>query len=103
MDGVEYPREDFDYLLITWKIGYYPLIFLMAFVMILKYGWMILMGPPITGLQFPVLMLPVLLLLFFIAAIGEDVGWLGYTLNPLPGSLGRNTSEYRDWDSMGAL
>ncbi|MCK9298354.1 MAG: CPBP family intramembrane metalloprotease [Methanoculleus sp.] len=77
-------KRTFDYKRIQRKIWYIPLLLLIPAVTILQYGLMRLMGVvPIPRLQFPFLMMPVYLLAFFILAIGEEVGWSGYALDPL--------------------
>jgi membrane protease YdiL (CAAX protease family) len=52
-------------------------------VMVLQYGLMKLMRVPLLDLQIPVLMVPVSFGVFFIAALGEEVGWQGYVIDPL--------------------
>ena len=76
-------RRSFDYTRIRQKIWYIPLLFLIPVTMVLSYGLMRLMGVSIPGLQFPLLMMPVYFLIFFFLAIGEEVGWSGYALDPL--------------------
>jgi membrane protease YdiL (CAAX protease family) len=75
--------RSFDYTRIRQKIWYLPFILLIPTMTILQYGLMRLMGVSIPGLQFPLLMMPVYFLVFFILAIGEEVGWSGYALDPL--------------------
>jgi membrane protease YdiL (CAAX protease family) len=41
------------------------------------------MGLPFPILQFPVLVAPVMFLAFFIAALGEELGWSGYVIDPM--------------------
>jgi len=76
-------RRSFDYKRIRRKIWYIPLLLLIPAATILQYGLMRLMGVSIPRLQFPLLMMPVYFLVFFILAIGEEVGWSGYALDPL--------------------
>ena len=42
-----------------------------------------LMGISIPNFQFPVSMLPVFFVVFFIGAICEEIGWTGYATDPL--------------------
>jgi hypothetical protein len=51
--------------------------------MLLEYGLMKLMGIPIPDFQFPVLTVPIFFVVFFIGAIGEELGWTGYATDPL--------------------
>ncbi|HOI13495.1 MAG TPA: CPBP family glutamic-type intramembrane protease [Methanoculleus sp.] len=77
-------KRSFDYKRIRRKIWYIPLLLLIPAATVLQYGLMRVMGVvPIPRLQFPLLMLPVYFLAFFILAIGEEVGWSGYALDPL--------------------
>ncbi|MCK9277174.1 MAG: CPBP family intramembrane metalloprotease [Methanoculleus sp.] len=75
--------RSFDYTRIRQRIWYIPLLLLIPATTILQYGLMRLMGVSIPGLQFPLLMMPVYFLVFFVLAIGEEVGWSGYALDPL--------------------
>jgi uncharacterized protein len=67
-------------------IWYVPIIFLMPLLYLLSYGVMRLMGLPFPDeLYIPFLLIPLLFILFFILAIGEEVGWTGYVTDPLQG------------------
>ncbi|MBC8172136.1 MAG: CPBP family intramembrane metalloprotease [Anaerolineae bacterium] len=85
-------KRSFDYRRIPAKIWYLPVFLLMPLVMVLAYGWMNLAGNPIPALRFPVLMVPVLFIAFFITAVGEEVGWQGYAFDPLQ----------KRWNALGA-
>ncbi len=91
-DGVkQLLKRSFDYKKIKGKIWYVPIFFLMPVIMVLEYGLMKLMGVSIPNFQFPVLMVPVFFMVFFIFAIGEETGWSGYAIDPLQdwwGALG---------------
>ena len=73
----------FDYQRITHKLWYLPVIFLMPVIMVLSYAVMRLLGLPLPEPQIPFLSIPIFLLVFFISAIGEEIGWSGYALDPL--------------------
>jgi membrane protease YdiL (CAAX protease family) len=74
----------FDQRRIRKGIWYGPIILLMPVVYLLTYGVMSLMGLPLPDEPyFPFLMIPLLFVLFFILAIGEEVGWTGYATDPL--------------------
>jgi uncharacterized protein len=74
----------FDQRRIRKGIWYGPIILLMPVVYLLTYGVMSLMGLPLPDEPyFPFLMIPLLIVLFFILAIGEEVGWTGYATDPL--------------------
>ncbi len=83
-DGVkQLLKRSLDYKRIKGKIWYIPIFFLMPGITVLEYGLMKLMGVSVPDFQFPVLMLPVFFILFFIGAIGEEIGWTGYATDPL--------------------
>lgn len=83
-DGVkQLLKRSFDFKRIKGKIWYVPIFFLMPGITVLEYGLMKLMGVPIPDFQFPVLMLPIYFVVFFIGAIGEEMGWTGYATDPL--------------------
>lgn len=78
-DGVkQLLKRPFDFKKIKRKIWYIPIFFLMPCIIVLEYGLMKLMGVSIPNFQFPVLMVPVFFVIFFIGGIGEEIGWTGY-------------------------
>lgn len=72
-----------DYKRITNKIWYIPAIGFLPALLLLSYGLMLLLGLPLSSSSFPLGLIPVLLVAFFIEAIGEEVGWMGYAIDPL--------------------
>ena len=76
-------ERSFEYKRIRSKVWYAPILLLMPSVMVLSYGLMRLIGVPLPTPQFPVLEVLALLLVFFIAALGEELGWSGYVLDPM--------------------
>jgi membrane protease YdiL (CAAX protease family) len=76
-------KRAFDYKRIKRKAWYVPVLFIWPAVMVLQYGLMKLMRVPLPAPQIPVLMVPVSFVVFFIAALGEEVGWQGYAIDPL--------------------
>ena len=76
-------RRAFDYNRIGAKIWYAPILLLMPAAMVLTYGLMRLIGSSLPPPEFPVLALPAMLLAFFVAALGEELGWSGYATDPL--------------------
>ena len=76
-------KRSFDYKRIRAKVWYAPLILLMPGVMALAYGLMHLMGFPLPTPQVPVLTVLVLFLAFFVGALGEELGWSGYVIDPM--------------------
>jgi membrane protease YdiL (CAAX protease family) len=74
----------FDQWRIRNKIWNVPIIFLMPLIYLLTYLVMCLMGLPFPDEPyFPFLLIPLLFVLFFIFAIGEEVGWTGYVTDPM--------------------
>jgi membrane protease YdiL (CAAX protease family) len=76
-------KRSFDYRRIRAKVWYIPTVLLMPGIMVLSYGLMRLMRLPLPTPQFPVLAALAMFLAFFIAALGEEVGWSGYVIDPL--------------------
>ncbi len=76
-------KRAFDYRRIKRRIWYVPILFLMPAMMVLEYGLMKVMGVSLPEPQIPVLMVLISFVVFFIAALGEEVGWQGYAIDPL--------------------
>ncbi len=84
VEGVkELLKKAFDCKRIRAKIWYAPILLLMPFVSAVAYGVMRLMGVPLSTPQFPILSSIVMLFAFFIAALGEELGWSGYAIDPM--------------------
>ena len=49
----------------------------------LSYGVLRLTGAPVPPPQFSLWTALALLMVFFVAALGEDLGWSGYAIDPL--------------------
>jgi membrane protease YdiL (CAAX protease family) len=76
-------KRSFDYKRITGKIWYVPIFFLMPIIYVSTLGLMSLIGIPIPESTVPIIATPILFLIFFIMALGEEVGWQGYTFDPM--------------------
>ncbi|HWT02832.1 MAG TPA: CPBP family intramembrane glutamic endopeptidase [Pyrinomonadaceae bacterium] len=74
-----------DYRKIKRKIWYVPVFCLWPAAMFLEYGLMSLAGAALPDSQFPVLMVPAFLLLFFVAGACEELGWQGCAFDRLRG------------------
>lgn len=81
-------QRSFDFKLIRARIWLIPMIFLPPSAAALSYGYMRLTGVPIPAPQFFPLMDLALFLVFFAAALGEELGWSGYALDPMQARWG---------------
>lgn len=79
---IELLRRSFDYKRIKAKVWYAPIILLMPGATVLTYGLMRLMRLPLPAPRFPVVA-PAMFLVFFVAALGEELGWSGYVIDPM--------------------
>ena len=84
---IELLKRSFDYKRIKTKAWYTPVLFLMPIVMALELGLLRLMGSPIPTPQFPILTPLVMFIAFFIASLGEELGWMGYAIDPIQARL----------------
>jgi len=76
-------KEAFSFRRIKKKVWYIPIFLLMPTMMVLQYWLLKMMGQEFGKPQIPVLMLPVSFVVYFIAALGEEVGWQGYAIGRL--------------------
>lgn len=82
-DGVKrLLKRVFDHKRIRKKAWYAAIFFLLPAIYLLSYAIMYLMGTPLPNPLSPVL-LPLLFIIFFIAAACEEAGWTGYATDPL--------------------
>lgn len=79
----------FDYKRINRKIWYVPMILLMPVVSVLAYAVMRMTGSTLPRhIYLPFQLLPIFFVVFFVGAVGEEVGWSGYFIEPLQERLG---------------
>ena len=78
-----------DFARISKKIWYVPIIFLPSFIYLLIYIIIYFSGLPVTS-KFHVsfLSIPVLFIFFFVGAIAEEVGYMGYAIEPMQKRFG---------------
>jgi membrane protease YdiL (CAAX protease family) len=76
-------RRSFDYRRIRAKAWYVPIVLLMPGIYALTYGLLRLIGLHAPTPQFPVVAALATFLAFFIAGELEELGWSGYTIDPL--------------------
>ncbi len=76
-------KRAFDYQRITSPIWYVPIFLLRPAVMVASYFVLRAMGTPLPPLRFSIPTAAVLFVLFFMTAVGEEVGWSGYATDRL--------------------
>jgi membrane protease YdiL (CAAX protease family) len=76
-------KRALDYGRIRRKAWLVPILLFWPAVMVLQYGWLKAVGVPLPPPRIPVLMVPVSFAVFSIAALGEEIGWQGYAVDPL--------------------
>ncbi|HWR83112.1 MAG TPA: type II CAAX endopeptidase family protein [Candidatus Deferrimicrobium sp.] len=81
-------KRSFDIKRVRTKIWYVPTILLMPCIMVLSYAAMRLMGVPLPAPQFSFVTTLALFVAFFVAALGEELGWSGYAIDPLQDRFG---------------
>src|SRR5579884_1935779 len=84
LDGiVRLLKRIFDCRRIKHKNRYVPIIFLNPFILVLSYGVMLLLGRSLPEPFIPWSTIPLFFVVFFLGAVGEEVGWTGYVTDPL--------------------
>ena len=84
-------KRSFDFKRIKSKRWLVPTLLLMPAVSLMVYGVMRWTGMPVQPAQFHLLPALLMFLAFFIGAVGEELGWSGYALEPMQerwGALG---------------
>ncbi len=76
-------RRSFDFKRIKAKRWYAPILLLLAGVHLAVYALMRWLDMPMPAPQIGILAAALLLLAFFIGALGEELGWSGYATDPL--------------------
>lgn len=76
-------KRVFDVKRIKHKIWYVPIILLNPLIMLLSFGVIRLMGRPLPEPYIPLLMIPLFFVVFFLPAACEEVGWMGYAVDPM--------------------
>jgi membrane protease YdiL (CAAX protease family) len=85
---LELLKRSFDFRRVRDKIWYLPTILLMPAIMGMSYVALRSLGVQLPDPQFSFTTTLVLFGVFFIAAIGEEVGWSGYAIDPLQNRYG---------------
>jgi len=81
--ATELLRRSFDFARIRAKRWYAPILLLMAGVNVIVYGLMRWMDMPLPAPRIGVFAAPLMFLGFFVAALGEELGWSGYITDPM--------------------
>lgn len=76
-------KRAFDYKRITNARWYVPIFLLWPLIFSLVLILLNLFGEPVPDPAFPIVAAPVALLVFFLLALFEEVGWMGYAYDPL--------------------
>lgn len=77
-------KRIFDYERVQRKIWHVPVVLLNPLLFLLIYGTMLLLRLSLPSIShIPFLSIPFLFILFFVLAIGEEIGWTGYATDPL--------------------
>ena len=81
-------KRSFDFKRVKAKRWYLPTLLLMPCVMASSYVVMWLMGATLPAPQFSLATTMILFVVFFVAAVGEELGWSGYAIDPLQNRFG---------------
>jgi membrane protease YdiL (CAAX protease family) len=76
-------RRAFDYRRIRGVVWYVPIFLLMPAVSLVAYALMRLLDMPLPTPQFPTRVAALMFLAFLAAAMGEELGWSGYAIDPM--------------------
>lgn len=76
-------KRAFDFQRVKAKAWFVPVVLLMPVVMLLSYGVMRLSGLPLPTPEISLLSGLTLLPIFFVAALGEELGWSGFIIDPM--------------------
>ena len=80
---MELLARSFDFKRIKAKRWYVPIFLLMPGVSVVVYGLMHWMGMPLPTPQVSVVPALLMFFAFFVGALGEELGWSGYVLDPM--------------------
>ncbi|CAN5862273.1 type II CAAX endopeptidase family protein [soil metagenome] len=76
-------KRSFDYRRIVAKVWLIPIFLLVPVAMLLSFAAMRLLGRPVPTPEISILSVSLLFTAFFVAAVGEELGWSGYAIEPL--------------------
>ena len=81
-------KRSFDFKRIQDKRWLVPVLFLMPAVSLAVYGLMRWMDTPLPAAQFHLIPARLMFIAFFVGALGEELGWSGYALDPMQARWG---------------
>lgn len=81
-------KRVFDYRRVGNRLWYLPALLIYPLIQIAVYGILRLAGAPLPKPQTPLWLAPASFPLFFIAAACEELGWMGYAVEPLQNRYG---------------
>lgn len=76
-------KRSFDFNRIKAKIWYVPTLLIMPLVSVLAFGVLRVTGTPVPAPEFQIVPTIMLIVGFFIFALGEELGWSGYAIDPM--------------------
>ena len=80
-------RRSFDWKRIQPRTWYFPILLTWPFIVSIQYGVGVLNGLHVSSPHIPGWM-PLIVVLSFVAALGEELGWMGYAFEPMQARLG---------------
>jgi membrane protease YdiL (CAAX protease family) len=81
-------KRALDYKRIKAKAWYVPILLLNPAISVLSYVVLRLIGTPVPVPEIPILATLALCVVFLIGALGEELGWSGYAIDPMQSRLG---------------
>jgi hypothetical protein len=81
-------KRSFDFRRIRAKVWYLPVVLLMPAVMAISFAAIRLSGEAVPVPEINVLQASILIVAFFLAALGEELGWCGYAIDPMQSKRG---------------
>ena len=86
-------KRIFDFARITKKIWYVPIILLPFLMYLLIYLAIYVLGLPLPGeFHISLILIPFLFMLFFVGAVVEETGYMGYAVDPMQKRFGALTA-----------
>ena len=84
---IELLRRSFDYKRIKSRIWYVPIFLLWPCIVLIQCGLALVSGVPVSSPHFSPWM-PLVIVILFIAALCEELGWMGYAFEPMQERFG---------------